>query len=136
MVFSADREWHRKPPASEASLARLCHLSPVDLPESYFALLRYSDGGEGPLPVQPLWFQLDPADVAADAIEHRRHNEFFPGFVMIGSNGGGEFIALDTRGSSPWPVVAIDMTNIDLNESVQPISPSFDRFLELVGQAD
>lgn len=135
MVISADRDWHRTPPASEASLSRLRKSTPAELPQSYVALLTYSDGGEGPLPVQPLWFQLDPADVTADAIERRQHDEFFPGFVVIGSNGGGEFVALDVRGASPWPVVALDMTNINLVESVRQISPSFDALLELIGKA-
>ena len=133
MVITADREWSRAAPASDASLARLRRSSPVDLPQSYCALLAYSDGGEGPLQVQPLWFQLDPSDVTADAIERRQYNEFFPGFVIIGSNGAGEYIALDIRGTSPWPVVAIDMTNPDLDESVLTVSPCFDGFLELIG---
>jgi SMI1 / KNR4 family (SUKH-1) len=133
MMILAERDWRKAPPASEASLARLRKLSLVELPQSYFALLAYSDGGEGPLPVQPLWLQLNPADVTADAIESQQLAEFFPGFIVLGSNGGGEYIALDIRALSPWPVVAIDMTNIDLNESVLPIGPCFDEFLELVG---
>ena len=60
-------------------------------------------------------------------------NEFFPGFLVIGSNGGGEYVAFDMRGSEPWPVVSLDMTNIDLTESVQLIAEDFDTFLSLVG---
>ncbi len=135
-MIAAERFWRPAPPASEASLARLRKLSPVELPQSYLDLLAFCDGGEGPLPVEPLWFQLDPADVIADAIKHRQHTAGFPGFIVIGSNAGSEYIALDVRGSSPWPVVAIDMTNGKLDESIHPISPSFDSFLALIGQTD
>jgi hypothetical protein len=52
---------------------------------------------------------------------------------MFGSNGGGDYIGFDLRANEPWPVVAVDMTNIDLTESVQLISVEFNAFLSLVG---
>jgi hypothetical protein len=134
MILSHDLEWRRVPGASVNDLDRLRRASPVQLPEEYLALLAESDGGEGPLPVQPLWFQLDPAKVTASAIEGGAHEEFFRGFVVIGSNGGGEFVALDVRASPPWQVVAIDMTNIDLVESVRAIAPEFASFLQFLGR--
>ena len=52
---------------------------------------------------------------------------------MIGSNGGGEFVAFDARTPGPLAVVAIDMTNIDLDESVLPIASDFNAFIDLIG---
>jgi hypothetical protein len=52
---------------------------------------------------------------------------------FFGCSGGGEYIAFDLRGTSPWPVVAIDMTNIDLSESVQVLAQDFSTFMEFVG---
>jgi SMI1 / KNR4 family (SUKH-1) len=106
----------------------------VELPSEYLSFLRQSNGGEGPLGAQPFYLQIDPAEEVALALEQRRHEAFFPGFIMIGSDGGGEYIALDVRGSAPWPVVAIDMTNSDLSESVLPIAPSFVAFSDLIGK--
>jgi hypothetical protein len=97
------------------------------------SLLRTTNGGEGPLARQPYHLQLDSAETVAEAAVRKRYEEFFPGFVMIGSNGGGEFIALDARKPEPFPIVAIDMTNIDLEESVLPIAPDFDAFIDLIG---
>ena len=128
------REWFRSDGASVEALAKLKSCAAVPLPESYLALLAHSNGGEGPLAVQPCYFQLDPAETVAAGIEAGAHAEFFPGFLMIGSNGGGEFVAFDLRKPAPWPVVAIDMTNADLAESVQPIAADFDAFLGLVGR--
>lgn len=45
-----DREWAAAPGASNAALEQLRRAAPVQLPESYFALLAESYGGEGPLP--------------------------------------------------------------------------------------
>ncbi|MDH4987931.1 hypothetical protein QEZ47_20895 [Aminobacter anthyllidis] len=50
--------------ASSAAIAQLRSGAPVDLPESYFSLLSFSNGGEGPLPIQPLWLCLYPAEEA------------------------------------------------------------------------
>lgn len=130
-MLPPDRDWRAVPGATEASLARLAAASPITLPNEYLRFLAYSDGGEGPLAVQPYYFQIDPAEEAALALEDRRHAEFFPGFIIIGSNGGGEYVALDVRGSSPWPVIMIDM--VAGPESAQVIAPHFEAFMDLVG---
>ncbi len=134
LMLPPDRDWHAAPRATEASLSRLVAASPIELPSEYLSFLAHSNGGEGPLALQPCYFQIYSADDVARALEDRRHEEFFPGFVIMGSNGGGEYVGLDVRGSPPWPVVALDMTNIDLDESVLVIAPSFAAFIDLVGK--
>jgi hypothetical protein len=37
------------------------------------------------------------------------------------------------RSDAPWPVVAIDMTNKDLEESVLSVAPDFERFVAMIG---
>ncbi len=107
--------------------------SSVELPESYFQLLAFSNGGQGPLSVQPFYFALYDVEFTAEGIVQHRYEEFFPGFVIFGSNGGGEYIAFDICGSAPWPIVYIDMCNADLEESVEPLAVDFDSFLALIG---
>ena len=106
---------------------------PADLPPEYFQLLAFSNGGEGPLPVEPYNFCLDEAEYAAKQYADKVFHEYFPGLFVIGGNGGGEAIAFDMRGAKPWPIVAFDMTNIDLDESVVTLAPNFVSFLDLVG---
>ncbi len=129
----SDRDWTGSSAATPQALAALEEAAPVPLPASYYRLLEASNGGEGPISRQPCYLVLDPAEIVTDAIKTGQHREFFEGFVIIGTNGAGEFIAFDTRGATPWPVVAIDMCNIDLSESVLPIASDFDAFLDLVG---
>jgi hypothetical protein len=132
-MIPSERVWNREPGASIAQLNALRRASPVELPETYFQLLAFSNGGEGPLAVQPLYFMLYDVQYAEDGINQHKYDEFFPGFVIFGSNGGGEYIAFDTRGSTPWPIVFIDMCNIDLEESVSQLAADFDVFLGLIG---
>ena len=131
-----NREWHKVDGASADAITALKSLAPVDLPESYYSLLSFSNGGEGPLAVQPLWFQLYPAEETAQIEREGTFREFFKGLFVIGGNGGGEAVAFDLRENAPYPIVAFDMTNIDLQESVRPIAPSFDAALELIGRDD
>jgi hypothetical protein len=126
------QHWRANKGARAEALNRLRNAAPIALPESYYEFLAFSDGGEGPLSKQPLYFQLDPVEVALKTFERGLRDVFFPGFVIIGSNGGGEYVAFDARGSAPWPTVSIDMTNTDLEESVWFIAATFDEFLALL----
>lgn len=128
------REWHKAQGASSAALAQLRSVAPLELPESYFSLLAFSNGGEGPLAVQPFWLCLYPAEEVAQIEQDGDFREFFDKFFVIGGNGGGEAVAFDLRESAPYPLVAFDMTNIDLSQSVLQIAPSFDDALAFIGR--
>lgn len=127
------REWFRTEAATKDAISALRSVSPIGMPARYYDLLAFSNGGEGPLPVQPYYFCLDTAEMAVDAARIGDCKEFFAEFFVFGSNGGGAFIAFDMRADAPWPVVAIDMTNIDLKEGVVPIAPDFERFVAMIG---
>lgn len=132
-MILANRIWLKQPGASSEALQKLREAAGVELPDQYFDLLAFSNGGEGPLPVPPYNFCLDSAEDAARLKREKTYDESFPGFFVIGGNGSGEYIAFDHRGPEPRPVVALDMTNIDLDESAQLVAPDFPAFLALVG---
>ena len=132
-MLTVGRTWLKYPGASDEALDALRAKAGVELPLEYFDLLAFSNGGEGPLAVSPWSFCLDSAEDAIKYKVARTYEEFFPGFFVFGSSGGGEYIAFDLRGNRPWPVVAIDMTNINLSESVDLIAVDFSSFLEHVG---
>jgi hypothetical protein len=130
------REWHKAEGASAEAVILLKSVAPADLPESYYALLSFSNGGEGPLAVQPFWLCLYPAEEVVQIERDGTFKEFFENLFVIGGNGGGEAVAFDLREGKPYPIVAFDMINTDLPESVQLIAPSFDAALELIGRDD
>ena len=133
-MLASDRDWLQEPGASEAAIASLRTNAGCALPSEYLELLAYSNGGEGPLAASPFNLCLFSAEEATKLKKEGTYDEFFPGFFMFGGSGGGEYIAFDLRAIEPWPVVAIDMTNIDLAESVEFIAKTFNDFLSLVGQ--
>lgn len=127
-----DREWFKIDEAPPAELQSLRSAAPVHLPAGYLGLLSYTNGGEGPLPVSPYWLCLYPAaEVVAIAGEPK--DPALGHLFVIGGNGGGEAIALDLRAPKPHPVVAFDMTNTDVEESLVTIAASFTAFLALIG---
>jgi len=103
-LIAADREWRGTDGASPELLERLRKVMPADLPPEYFQLLAFSNGGEGPLPVEPYNFCLDEAEYAAKQYADKVFHEYFPGLFVIGGNGGGEAIAFDMRGRNPGPL--------------------------------
>ena len=125
--------WFAVDGASAEALAALRVVSPMSLPESYFALLAFSNGGEGPLCVQPLWLSLFPAEEVVRLQLAGTFRESHPNLLVIGSNGAGEAVAFDLGTPEPYTVVAFDMSNGEQGEGVQPMAESFDRMLELIG---
>src|SRR6516164_8627856 len=70
----------------------------MKLPEEYAQYYAGDGPKEGGLSVQPLWFQLwAPSEV--EQLNRDYHvQEFAPGFLGFGSNGGGELLAFDAAG--------------------------------------
>ncbi|MDP9423202.1 MAG: SMI1/KNR4 family protein [Pseudomonadota bacterium] len=103
------------------------------MPDSYFRLLAYSNGGEGPLPVDPFNLCLDSIPQVIEGIQTGNYGQGdFAGFIVFGGNGGGEYLAFDTRGNEPWPVVYIDM--VAGSDSAEVVAPNFDALIELIGR--
>lgn len=132
-MLGSDRKWLNRPGASASAVQQLKQALAVELPEAYFDLLSYSNGGEGPLPRHPLRCCLDPAEVVTTNWRKKAFEQFFPGFVVFGGNGGGELLAFDIRDCEPWAVMTIDMTDINLEESVVPVATTFTDFLDMLG---
>ncbi|MGY4398323.1 hypothetical protein ACVWZA_003529 [Sphingomonas sp. UYAg733] len=126
------RDWFAVDGAVAEELLRLRVVAPPDLPKGYLDLLAFSNGGEGPLPNQPYNLCLDGAGVVAETIECRNHGQpDLQGFLIIGGNGGGEYIAFDTRSGAPWPIVTIDMAAGGGSANV--IAHDFDAFYNCIG---
>lgn len=125
--------WQSAEGADSEDLAKMVAASRMTLPDDYLSFLRVSNGGQGPLPVEPFWLALDSVDTVTNTLADGTFTEFFPSFIVIGSNGAGEGIAFDFRSGRDAGVVYFDMTNIDLAESAQPLAASFTGLLALAG---
>jgi hypothetical protein len=128
-----DAVWDTKEPAKAESIERLVAEIGKDLPSEYFALLRYSNGGEGSLDIDPGWLQLWSLE---EVLEHNRGYEIeeaIPGFFGFGSSGGGELLAFDTRNGKPWKVVMIPFIPMSAKEAIV-IANDFEEFIRAIGR--
>lgn len=127
-----DKDWQIQAGAAASEIAGLIAASAHPLPADYLSYLNFSNGGEGPLSIYPLWLVLDNAAFVAHSLREGTFAEFFPGLVVIGSNGAGEAIAFDFRQGVANGIVCFDMTNSDLTESIQHLAASFTELISLL----
>ena len=124
--------WERESPANPEAVQKLMAEAHVELPDEYLELLRYSNGGEGNLAVEPGWFQLWPAEKVIEFNEGYEVNKFIPGFFGFGSSGGGEMLALDTREGRPYKVVRIPFIPMKA-ELARLVAEDFENFACALG---
>lgn len=128
-----DAVWDPEEPAKPESIQKLVDNAGKELPEEYLALLSYSDGGDGVLGIEPGWLQLWSS---AEVLENNKDYEiveYIPGFFGFGSSGGGELLALDTRGGKPWKVVMIPFVPMSAELAIV-IAEDFDEFIRAIGR--
>jgi hypothetical protein len=121
---------HHKAPASMESITQLMQGSGLPLPPDYLAFLKFSNGWDGLLGVEPGWCVIWPADEVLESHEALDLATEIPGFWAFGSNGAGELLAFNTQVAHPWPVVMIPYISLDPKEAL-PVASSF---AELVSQ--
>lgn len=116
--------WDAGSPASEAAIQALAEQSGLELPNEYLDFLRQSNGGCGPLRIEPGWLQLWPAEEVVAVNRDYEVALWLPGLFGFGSSGGGELLAFDTRFAKPWRVVMVPFCDLT-EESVLPVADSF-----------
>jgi len=96
------------------------------LPDQYVQFLKIGNGGEGFIGESYAIFwgvsELSSLNASYES------NKLAPGFLIFGSDGGGEAFGFDTRGLN-WPLFQIPFVGLDWN-SARPLGNSFDEFLE------
>lgn len=131
LLSEIDREWRKVDGASQHQIAELFSALPFEPPAEYLEFLRYSNGGEGELALEPLWFQLFDVAFAIQLWQDENYRREYPELFFFGSNGGLESIAFDMSSPKPWPIIMVDcIAGLD---SARRISGSIEEFIERVG---
>ncbi len=133
MADDAAAGWEPASPAEPADIAEVAAKAPFPLPAEYLEFLSRSNGGEGELGADPGWFVLWRAEQVLSLNRSYHVPEELPGFFGIGSNGGGELLAFDSRSGMPYPVVAVPFIPMEAQESLI-VAETFGRFTELMGK--
>lgn len=113
-------------PAAEEEIRSAEETLHLKLPAQYVSFLREGNGGEGFIgdSYAILWSVSEIAPLN----ESYESQELAPGFLMFGSDGGGEAFGFDTR-EADWKVVQIPFIGGNWNEA-RPLGSSFQEFLE------
>jgi hypothetical protein len=104
-------KFHGRAPVGAAEIERFHAETGVDLPRDYVAFLRQSDGGEGFIGPNAyvIFWQLREL---AEFNKAYQVEEYVPGLLIFGSNGGGEAYAFDTLASA-MPIVSVPFVGME-----------------------
>ena len=98
----------------------------LKLPSEYVEFLKTGNGGEGW--IGDSYVILWPASDLAPLNRSYESNKGMPGFLIYGSNGGGEAFGFDVRGPES-PILQVPFIGISWSDA-RPLGASFDEFLQ------
>lgn len=120
------REFSANPPADSRAIKEFEALSHVQLPQDYVCFLRKMNGGEGEF--GEAYFKLWSLKLIVENNKGYKVEEFWPGFLAFGSDGGGEAFGFDLR-TAAKEIVAIPFVSVGWRDSIR-VAPTFTTFLE------
>jgi hypothetical protein len=107
--------------------------SGINLPNEYKAFLKTTNGGEGFIGKNS-YVMLWAVEELLELNESYAVDEFAPGLLIFGSNGGGEAYAFDTR-SKNMEIVQVPFVGMDL-DLLQNLAVTFDDFIKKLYYAE
>lgn len=114
-------------PATDEAVGVFERASRKQIPEDYREFLTIANGGEGFIG-KNAYIILWPVDELASMNEAYEVENYAPGLLIFGSDGGGEAYGFDTR-DAQWATVAIPFVGMAWSLA-RPIAASFRGFLE------
>ena len=122
--FSGD--FFRTTAAADSQIAAAEQALGLRLPQDYRQFLQGTNGGHGWIGEN--YVMLWGADQLAEYNMSYQVEEYAPGLVLFGSDGGGEGFAFDSR-TDPATVVMVPFVGMSLADTIA-VAPGFAAFLE------
>jgi len=119
------------PGAKEQSLLALSEETGYKFLHQYLEFMRFSDGAEGPIGPNN-YLVIWPINEIKELNKGYAVDEFAPGLVLFGGDGGDTAYAFDTR-SEEMPIVEVSLEDLDIR-NVKPCGATFNDFLEYISQ--
>jgi hypothetical protein len=113
-------------PAKASAIAQFQIDHGIELPEDYVDFLLHSNGADGPVG-ETGYVSLWGIDELIELNRGYRVEEFAPGILLFGSDGGDEAFAFDLRDSS-MSIVEVPFVGMSLDE-VRPLAATFTEML-------
>jgi hypothetical protein len=125
------QDFERNEPIAEATIKKLEAEINFIFPEDYFAFMMDSNGGEGS--IGESYLTLWKIEDLEELNEAYGVQDFAPGLLIIGSDGGDTAYCMDTRSESK-PFVSVPFIGMDLSE-VRECGNNLGEFLEYLIRA-
>ena len=103
------------------------------LPQDYIAYLAESNGGEGSVGATG-YLRLWPAERIAERNRGYEMEEFAPGIVLIGTDGGGEAYGFDFRGRRPRVIAFPFDCLAAVDPYIREMGQDFTEFMRRIGE--
>lgn len=117
---------NRRPPATGEAIAAFESVNGKNLPGDYADFLKITDGGEGF--IGKAYVILWGVGELISMNQGYEVENYAPGLLIFGSDGGGEAYGFDTR-NPQWPIVQVPFVGMAW-EPAEPIAASFTGFVE------
>lgn len=104
-------------PATEEGIVVCQESLSRELPADYVAFLRIGNGGDG-FVGENAYVILWKCDELAELNKAYEVEQYAPGLLLFGSDGGGEAFGFDTR-DADWPIVQVPFVGMDWGDAKQ-----------------
>lgn len=129
--FDFGSKFEKNPPISDEELSEFQKHINFQLPASYKEFLRASNGGEGFVGANG-YVALWPVEMILRNRLGYEFDKYFPDYIPIGSNGGGEALAIRRKGNSAT-FGYIPFSDLTENSYIE-IDQDFWRTIVLIGE--
>ena len=129
MPHAFDR-FNKRSPATPEQIAAFSTASGLTLPQDYTAFLKKANGGEGMVGPNA-YLILFAVDELASLNKTYQVEDYVPGLLFFGSDGGGEAFAFNTRDA--MRVVRVPFVGMDPS-TVEAIADTFTAFIEYLSK--
>ena len=119
------------PGATEQSLLTLSERAGIKFPHQYIEFMRFSNGAEGAIGPNN-YLVIWPVNEIEELNEGYGVNEFAPGLILFGGDGGGTAYAFDAR-SKEMHILEVPLIGMDIRWA-QQCGATFKKFLEYLSQ--
>ena len=115
-----------KAPAAQSAIDECESKLHIKLPQDYVDFLLRSNGADGPIG-ETGYVSLWPIEDIPELNKGYRIEEFAPGLLIFGSDGGGEAFAFDLRDPS-LSIVGVPFVGMSIDEA-KPVASTFTEML-------
>ena len=122
--------WEKSDPANPADIKLLMEKFGDRIPKDYLDFMATCNGCETEIPVNPWWLIVWAAESIIDRWNGYEMEEYIPGFMAFGSNGGDEMYVFHLESNDPNKVYMMPYIGMEPDQAI-PVADNFRALIEM-----